>query len=63
MVRQLLGKYKVKDPGLKKLFLEVQHVLGDATFAFEIRHVARELNKEADRLANLGIDSRKRLRM
>ena len=63
MVRQLRGEYKVKDPGLKKLFLKVQHLLGDAAFAFEIRHVTRDLNKEADRLANLGIDSRKRLRV
>lgn len=63
MVRQLQGKYKVKDPGLKKLFVKVQRLLGDASFAFEIRHVTRDLNEEADSLANLGIDSRKRLRM
>ena len=63
MVRQLRGEYKVKDPGLKKLFLKAQHLLKDASFAFEIRHVTRDLNREADHLANLGIDSRKRLRM
>src|SRR3990172_7216737 len=63
MVRQLRGEYKVKDPGLKRLFLKVQHLLGDASFAFEIKHVTRDLNQEADRLANLGIDSRKRLRI
>ena len=59
MVRQLLGRYKVKDPNLKALFLNVQHILANATFEFEIKHVVRELNKEADQLANLGIDSRK----
>ncbi len=63
MVRQLKGEYKVKDPGLKKLFLKAHGLIGKASFAFEIRHVTRDLNKEADRLANLGIDSRKRLRI
>ena len=63
MVRQLRGEYKVKDPGLRKLFLKAQHLLKDASFVFEIKHVTRDLNQEADRLANLGIDSRKRLRI
>lgn len=63
MVRQLLGEYKVKDAGLKKLFLKAQRLIGEASFDFEIRHVTRDLNKEADRLANLGIDSRRRLRI
>jgi len=63
MVRQLLGQYKVKDPGLKGLYLKARHLIGQATFEFEIKHVTRDLNKEADRLANLGIDSRKRLRI
>ena len=63
MVRQLLGEYKVKDQGLKKLFLKAQRLIQESTFEFEIRHVTRDLNKEADHLANLGIDSRKRLRI
>lgn len=63
MVRQLQGEYKVKDPNLKALFLKVHRLLAKATFKFEIKHVARSLNTEADRLANLGIDSRKRLRI
>jgi len=63
MVRQLLGEYKVKDPNLKSMFLKVHRLLEEAGFEFEIRHVTRDLNKEADRLANLGIDSRKRLRI
>src|SRR5512137_1498145 len=44
MVRQLRGEYKVKDPGLRKLFLKAQHLLKDASFAFEIIHVTRDLN-------------------
>jgi ribonuclease HI len=59
MVRQLLGEYKVKDPNLKLMFQKVQRLLAKASFEFEIKHVAREFNREADRLANLGIDSRK----
>jgi ribonuclease HI len=63
MVRQLQGEYKVKDPNLKALFLKVRKALAKASFEFEIKHVSRVLNKEADHLANLGIDSRKRLRI
>jgi ribonuclease HI len=63
MVRQLQGSYKVKDPGLKALFVKVQRLLDAAAFEFEIKHVRRELNKEADELANLGIDSRKEIRI
>ena len=63
MVRQLQGKYKVKDPTLKSAFLKVHRLLSKVEFDFEIRHVRRDLNKEADQLANLGIDSRKRIRI
>lgn len=63
MVRQLLGEYKVKDPTLKLLFQKAQRLLAKASFEFEIKHVGRELNKEADKLANLGIDSRKPIRI
>lgn len=63
MVRQILGQYKVKEPNLKVLFLKVQHLLAKARFEFEIKHVVRELNKDADQLANLGIDSRKPIRI
>jgi ribonuclease HI len=63
MVRQLLGEYKVKDPNLKLMFLKVRRLLAKAPFEFEIKHVGREFNKEADQLANLGIDSRKPIRI
>jgi ribonuclease HI len=63
MVRQLLGEYKVKDPNLKLMFQKVQKLLAKAPYEFEIKHVGRELNKEADQLANLGIDSRKPIRI
>ena len=55
LVRQMRGEYKVKNPGLKPLFLQAIALIrriGDVTF----EHVRREYNKEADRLSNLGMD-------
>ena len=63
MVRQMLGEYKVKDPDLRLMFQKVHKLLSKAPFEFEIKHVRREVNKEADQLANLGIDSRKPVRI
>jgi len=62
VVRQLNGEYKVKDAVLRGYFVKIHRLLAKSPFEFEIRHVSREQNKEADRLANLGIDSRKRIR-
>ena len=59
MVRQLNGEYKVKDAGLKKHFQRVQHILGASPFHFKIRHIPREKNREADELANRGIETKK----
>ncbi len=56
MVRQLQGSYKVKDKGLRRYFDEARQMLSAAPFTFEIRHVAREQNKQADELANRGIN-------
>jgi ribonuclease HI len=58
MVRQMTGRYKVKDAALKRYFQEIHRIKSAASYAFEIKHIVRELNGEADRLANLGIDSR-----
>lgn len=58
MVRQLTGKYKIKDATLKQHAQRVRGALKEAPFAFELRHVPREQNREADELANQGIDSR-----
>ena len=61
MVRQLNGQYKVKDAGLKKHFQHIQNILVASPFQFKIRHVPREKNREADELANRGIDTKKLL--
>jgi probable phosphoglycerate mutase len=55
LVKQMLGVYRVKNPGLLPLHQQARllaHRIGRVTF----RHVRRELNKEADRLANLAMD-------
>jgi ribonuclease HI len=55
LVRQMRGEYKVKHPGLRPLYVRARLLvmeLDDVTF----EHVRREMNKEADRLSNLGMD-------
>jgi ribonuclease HI len=55
LVRQLKGEYRVKNPGLQPLYQEARERvarIGKVTF----EHVRRELNREADRLANLAMD-------
>ena len=61
MVRQMHGTYKVKDTKLRKYYQRVTELIRSATFKFEIVHVAREENRDADMLANVGIDSKRKL--
>ena len=50
LVRQMTGKYKVKNPGLLPLYEKAKQLeLGISSF--KIRHVPREENAEADELA------------
>ena len=51
LVRQYLGEYRVRDPKLATLHHEA-HRLAKEFLAFEIQHVRRGDNREADRLAN-----------
>ena len=57
IVKQLLGAYKVKNSGLKPLFVRVMELRREFS-AFEVRHVRREENKLADALANEAMDAR-----
>lgn len=55
LVKQMCGVYRVKNEGLKPLFQEASKLRQD----FEtctIQHVRREMNKEADRMANMAMD-------
>ena len=57
IVKQMLGQYRVKNEGLKPLFLraqELRRAFQDVTF----QHVRREANVEADALANEAMDAR-----
>ncbi|MBI4429220.1 MAG: ribonuclease HI family protein [Ignavibacteriales bacterium] len=63
MVRQVKGEYKVKDPEIRKHFQDVFALLEKAPYEFEILHIARDDNAEADRLANLGIETRRPLKV
>lgn len=58
LVEQMRGNYKVKNAGLKPLYLRARMLvmqIGDVTF----EHVRREQNTEADRLSNAGMDANK----
>ncbi len=57
LVRQLNGVYRVKQPHLRTLWQEARGALQQFETC-EIIHVPRELNREADRLANQAIDQR-----
>jgi len=51
VVNQLNGEYRVKSPDMKSLFEKAVEALKKFK-AFEIRHIDRAENKEADKLAN-----------
>jgi len=55
VAKQLTGDYRVKDPGLKPLFERAMNMLKSFK-SFEIRHIEREKNKEADKLVNRAIN-------
>ena len=58
LVRQLEGRYRVKNAGLIPLYREAQGLL--LRFAkSRVSHVPRERNKEADALANRALDERR----
>ena len=55
LVRQMNGQYRVKHPGLQPLYEKAHRQarqIGRVTF----EHVRRELNRDADRLANEAMD-------
>ncbi len=56
IVRQISGRYRVKNAGLKSLFQEVKRLTGRLE-VFTITHVPRSQNVEADRLANRALRS------
>jgi len=62
VVKQLNGQYKVKNPQLQDFYFTVIRLAA----SFErvtFRHVPRDENREADRLANLAIDAKDRIEL
>ncbi len=59
LVRQLQGRYRVKNRDLRPLFKRVKRLAG-AFERFTIKHVPREENREADAAANAALDAQKK---
>ncbi len=56
LIEQLAGRFKVRNPKLAELHRQVRQLA--ATFrSIRYEHVPRERNREADRLANAGVDA------
>ena len=51
MIRQLNGSYKIKSVGLRPLYLEAMQLLAKFEIV-SLKHIPRELNTAADKLAN-----------
>ena len=57
IVKQLNGQYKVKSPQLQDLYFAVIKAVSSFK-KVSFKHVPREENREADRMANLAIDAK-----
>jgi len=58
VVKQITGEYQVKNENIRALYDAAQRWIALIP-RFTIRHVRREENKEADKLANKAMDSRR----
>lgn len=56
LIEQLAGRFKVKNPTLIKLHTEARALIRGFE-KVDLEHVPREKNKEADALANEGVDA------
>jgi phosphoribosylglycinamide formyltransferase 1 len=56
MVRQILGTYKVKSDNIKDLYQQVMAMLAEFN-SWNVQHVLREKNKQADKLVNQALDA------
>ena len=55
LARQFSGEYKIKDPALKRLALQVKHLTGGFD-KISVSHIPREENRLADFQANKALD-------
>jgi ribonuclease HI len=56
VVKQFLGQYKIQEPELQKLFIEVWNLKTDFG-EIKFNHIPREKNKRADELVNETLDA------
>tara|TARA_B100001758_G_C18290654_1_gene546837 strand:+ start:699 stop:1088 length:390 start_codon:yes stop_codon:yes gene_type:complete len=56
VVQQVNENYKVKSDNLKELYINCKKLMNQIN-KLEIQHIRRELNKRADELANIALDS------
>ena len=56
LIEQLSGRFRVKNPTLQRLHTEVR-TTARAFSTIRYQHVLREMNGEADRMANQGVDA------
>jgi ribonuclease HI len=59
IVKQMQGKYKVKEPSLQKLFIQVYNQASQFSSVL-YRHTLRAGNKEADAQVNKALDAQAR---
>ena len=57
VVEQINGTYRVKKAELQPLYKQVKELLGGFADAPDIKHVERENNRGADKLANMALDA------
>jgi len=55
--KQMNGEYKIKEPDLQTLFIELWNLRQDFKSVTFI-HIPREQNKEADRMVNITLDGK-----
>ncbi|TAM61583.1 ribonuclease HI family protein [bacterium] len=56
VIKQLRGEYRVKNERLRPLYEEARRLLAGFT-SFDLKHVPRAQNREADRLVNRALDA------
>ncbi len=57
--RQLSGIYKIKEPTLQNLALQIKQKIKEWGTTISFTHVPREQNREADKIVNSVLDSSK----
>ena len=60
VAKQMKREYKVKEPGLQKLFIQAYNATGQFK-KVSFKYIPREKNKEADRLVNKILDEQNKI--